>query len=308
MALVNPMKFMKIAQEKGVGIAAFNVHNMETIQAVMEGAAEENSPVIIQTTPGTLKHAGIHNIAALVKAEAELYDIPVALHVDHCSSFETIINCIKYGYTSVMIDSAKLPYNENVAMVKKVVEVAHFASVFVEAEIGRIGGVEDDMFVNDADKAFTIPSEAKAFAEQTGIDSLAIAIGTAHGMYKGEPKLDFERLSAIRNIVGIPLVLHGASGVQDESIKEALRRGIVKINIATELKLPMAEAIKECFCKNPNESDPRNYMGAAKLAVKAVVKQKIRLCSSSGLAKECKKYNLGQSETFSSKPLEIVTI
>ena len=288
MALVNPINFMRIAQEKGVAIAAFNVHNMETIQAVMEGAAEENSPVIIQTTPGTLKHAGIHNIAAMVKAEAKLYDIPVALHVDHCPSYETIIKCIQYGYTSVMIDSANLPYEENVKMVKKVVELAHYASVFVEAEIGRIGGVEDDMFINDADAAFTIPAEAKAFAKTTGIDSLAIAIGTAHGMYKGEPKLDFERLTAIRKIVGIPLVLHGASGVPDESIREALRRGIVKINIATELKLPMAKAIQECFSKNPNESDPRNYMGAAKLAVKAVVKEKIRLCNSSGLAKECK--------------------
>ena len=288
MALVNPINFMRIAQEKGVAIAAFNVHNMETIQAVMEAAAEENSPVIIQTTPGTLKHAGIHNIAAMVKAEAKLYDIPVALHVDHCPSFETIVKCIQYGYTSVMIDSANLPYEENVKMVKKVVELAHFASVFVESEIGRIGGVEDDMFINDADAAFTIPAEAKAFAEETGIDSLAIAIGTAHGMYKGEPKLDFERLTAIRKIVGIPLVLHGASGVPDESIREALRRGIVKINIATELKLPMAKAIQECFSKNPNESDPRNYMGAAKLAVKAVVKEKIRLCNSSGLAKECK--------------------
>lgn len=288
MALINPSNFIKKAQEKGVAIAAFNVHNMETIQAVIEGAAEENSPVIIQTTPGTLKHAGIHNIAAIVKAEAKLYDIPVALHVDHCPSYETIVKCIQYGYTSVMIDSSNLAYGENVAMVKKVVELAHFASVFVEAEIGRIGGVEDDMFIHDADAAFTIPEEAKAFAESTGIDSLAIAIGTAHGMYKGEPKLDFERLSAIRKIVNIPLVLHGASGVPEDSIREALRRGICKINIATELKLPMAKAIQDSFAKNKNESDPRNYMGQAKLAVKAVVKEKIRLCNSSGLAKECK--------------------
>ena len=289
MALVNPIKFMKLAQERGVGIAAFNVHNMETIQAVLQGASEENAPVIIQTTPGTLKHAGIHNIAAMVKAEAKLYDIPVALHVDHCSSYETIVKCIQSGYTSVMIDSAELPYEENVKMVQKVVELAHFSGVAVEAEIGRIGGVEDDMFINEADAAFTIPSEAKDFSESTGIDSLAIAIGTAHGMYKGEPKLDFNRLSEIREVVqDIPLVLHGASGVPDESIKEALKRGIVKINIATELKLPMAEAIKEAFAKNPNESDPRNYMGAARLAVKEVVKEKIRLCNSSGLAKECK--------------------
>jgi tagatose bisphosphate family class II aldolase len=289
MGMVNSINFLKKAQEKGVAIAAFNVHNMETIQAVMAGAAAENAPVIIQTTPGTLKHAGIHNIAAIVKAEAKLYDIPVVLHVDHCPSFETIVKCIQYGYTSVMIDAAHLPYEGNVELVKKVVEMAHFAGVSVEAELGRIGGTEDDMFINEREAAFTIPEEAKAFVEVTGIDSLAIAIGTAHGVYKGEPRLDFERLSAIRKIVGIPLVLHGASGVPDDSIREALIRGIAKINIATELKLPMAEAIKESFAKNKDESDPRNYMGAAKKAVMEVVREKIRLCNSSGFADECRK-------------------
>lgn len=285
MALVNPRHFMALAQEKGAAIAAFNVHNMETIQAVLEGAAEEQSPVIIQTTPGTLKHAGVHNIAAMVKAGAALYDVPVALHVDHCTSVEMIIKCIQHGYTSVMIDAAELPYEENVAKVKKVVEIAHYANVFVESEIGRIGGVEDDMFITEQDAAFTIPSEAYEFASATGIDSLAIAIGTAHGMYKGEPKLDFERLTAIHELVRIPLVLHGASGVPEAGIKEALRRGIVKINIATELKLPMADAIRSSLAQ-PAESDPRNYMGAARQAVKAVVREKIRMCNSSGLAKE----------------------
>lgn len=285
MALVNPRIFMQKAQEKGVAIAAFNVHNLETIQAVMEGAAEEMAPVIIQTTPGTLKHAGLHNVAAIVKAQAALYDIPVALHVDHCTSFDTIVKCIQHGYTSVMIDSAELPYEENIQSVRRVVEVAHAAGVFVEAEIGRIGGVEDDMFINEEEAAFTVPEEAADFAQATGIDSLAIAIGTAHGMYKGEPKLDFARLSAIRKLVQIPLVLHGASGVPDDSIRESLTRGIVKINIATELKLPMADAIRASLM-NAEESDPRNYMGAARNAVKKVVKDKIRLCNSSGLAKE----------------------
>ena len=288
MALISSIDFLKKAQEKGVAIAAFNVHNMETIQAVMAGAAAENAPVIIQTTPGTLKHAGIHNIAAIVKAEAKLYNIPVALHVDHCPSFETIVKCIQYGYTSVMIDAAHMSYEGNVELVKKVVEMAHYAGVAVEAELGRIGGTEDDMFINEREAAFTIPEEAKAFADATGIDSLAIAIGTAHGVYKGEPKLDFERLCAIRKVVGIPLVLHGASGVPDDSIREALIRGIAKINIATELKLPMAEAIKASFAKNKDESDPRNYMGDAKKAVMAVVREKIRLCKSSGFADECR--------------------
>ena len=279
MALVNPMYFLNKASEKGVAIASFNVHNLETIQAVVEGAAEERCPVIIQTTPGTLKHAGIPYIAAMVKAASELYDIPVALHVDHCTSFDTIMQCIRYGYTSVMIDAAHLPYAENVEMVKKVAEIAHSVGVAVEGELGKIGGVEDNLIVDAREATFTVPAEAKDFVEQTGIDMLAIAIGTAHGEYKGVPNLDFERLSAIREFVDIPLVLHGASGVPNDQITESLSRGIAKINIATELKIPMAAAIKDVFANKPSENDPRNYMGKAKLAVKEVVRQKIRLCN-----------------------------
>lgn len=284
MALINPLEFIKAAQKKGVAIAAFNVHNLETVQAVVETAAEERAPVMIQTTPGTLKHAGIPYIGAIVKTAADLYRIPIALHVDHCSSFQTIVQCIKYGYTSVMIDSSKLDYAENIAMVKKVVEVAKSAGVAVEAELGRIGGTEDQLTVDEREATFTVPEEAKDFVEKTEVDTLAIAIGTAHGEYKGEPKLDFKRLTEIHNLLSIPLVLHGASGVPDESVREAIRRGICKINIATELKVPMAKAIRECLANNPNESDPRNYMGAAKEAVKKVVREKIRLCNSSGLA------------------------
>lgn len=286
MPLVNPLYFLDKAREKGIAIAAFNVHNLETIQAVVEGAAEEKSPVIIQTTPGTLKHAGIPYVAACVKEAGRLYDIPIALHVDHCPSYQTIVQCIQHGYTSVMIDGSMLPYDENVALVKKVVETAHYAGVAVEGELGRIGGTEDDMVVEDENAFFTVPSEAKTFVEDTGIDFLAVAIGTAHGIYKGEPKLQFERLSEIRKAVDVPLVLHGASGVSEASIKEAIRRGITKINIATELKIPMAEAIKRSFADNPRENDPRNYMGAAKKAVKKAVREKIQMCGSSGFADE----------------------
>lgn len=284
MALVNPMGFIQKAQERGVAIASFNVHNLETIQAVAEGAALENCPVIIQTTPGTLKHAGIGYVAAIVKQAAREYDIPIALHVDHCTSFETIIQCIRGGYTSVMIDTAHLPYEENVAMVRKVVEIAHAAGVAVEGELGRIGGTEDLLQVDAREAAFTVPSEAKDFVERTGIDMLAIAIGTAHGEYRGEPKLDFDRLSAIRKVVDIPLILHGASGVPDQQIRESLHRGISKINIATELKIPMAAAIQDTFSRNPKENDPRKYMGNAKNAVTEVVRQKIRLCGGTNLA------------------------
>lgn len=284
MALINPLEFIKKAQQKGVAIAAFNVHNLETVQAVAEAAAEERAPVMIQTTPGTLKHAGIPYIAAMVKAAAELYDIPIALHVDHCESYQTIVQCIRYGYTSVMIDGSKLLYEENVALVKKVVEMAKAAGVAVEGELGKIGGTEDDMTVDEREATFTVPEEALEFVQSTGIDTLAVAIGTAHGVYKGEPKLDYERLTQIKNKLSLPLVLHGASGVPDESVRESIRRGICKINIATELKIPMAQAIQDCFRAKPTENDPRNYMGAAKIAVKKVVKEKIRLCNASGLA------------------------
>lgn len=286
MELTNPIKFIKKAQEKGVAIASFNVHNMETIQAVAEGAAEENCPVIIQTTPGTLKHAGIPYISYMVKAAAEKCSVPIALHLDHCTDFDTIMQCIRYGYTSVMIDTAHLSYDENVEMVKKVVEAAHGAGVAVEGELGRIGGVEDDLALDERAATFTVPEEAKDFVDKTGIDMLAIAIGTAHGEYKGEPKLDFERLSAIRAMVDLPLILHGASGVPDSQIKESLKRGISKINIATELKIPMAAAIKECFANNSGENDPRKYMGSAKEAVKKVVRQKIKLCNGTDLMNE----------------------
>ncbi|MFS8500987.1 MAG: class II fructose-bisphosphate aldolase [Caldicoprobacter sp.] len=290
MPLVNPLKFIKKAQEKGVAIAAFNVHNLETIQAVVEAAAEERAPVIVQTTPGTLKHAGIEYISACVKVAAELYDIPIALHVDHCPSYKTIVQCIRNGYTSVMIDGSELPYEENVALVKKVVELAHSVGVAVEGELGRIGGAEDGITVEEREATFTVPEEAKAFVDATGVDTLAVAIGTAHGVYKWEPKLDFKRLSDIRKLVDVPLVLHGASGVDDDSIKRAIAGGICKINIATELKIPMAKAIQAVFQFDPEENDPRNYMGAAKKAVKEVVRRKIRLCGCNGLADELEGY------------------
>lgn len=280
MALVNPMKMIEDAQKGGYAIAAFNVYNLETIQGVVEAAWEEGSPLIIQTTPGSLKHAGIPYVAACVRTAAELYDIPICLHLDHCESFDTIVECIKAGYTSVMIDGSRLLYNENVAIVRKVVDIAHRAGVAVEGEIGRIGGTEDDMTTDDGDAGLTIPEEARDFAEATGVDILAVAIGTAHGLYRGEPKLDFDRLSCINRLVGTPLVLHGGSGVPDESVQESIKRGICKVNIATELKVPMANTIQGVFRDNPKENDPRKYMGAAKEAVKQVARKKIRLCGS----------------------------
>lgn len=283
MGLINPIELLKKAREKNVAVAAFNVHNMETIQAVIDGANEENAPVIIQTTPGTLKYAGIDFIATIVKIAAEKVDIPVALHIDHCISYAMIIEAIRCGYTSLMIDGSKLPYKENVKLVKEVVKVAHAVGIVVEAELGKIGGTEDNLKLDEREATFTVPEEARGFVELTNIDSLAVAIGTAHGIYKGEPKLDFERLSKIKEIVDVPLVLHGASGLDDVSIIRLIKGGASKINIATDLKISMATAIRACFTNNPKENDPRKYMEAGRKAVKEVVKKKIRLCGANEL-------------------------
>mgnify|MGYP006285588367 CR=1 FL=1 len=286
MSLVSSLPLIKKAQKKGVAIAAFNIHNMETAQGVIEAAAEVKAPVMIATTPGTLRHAGIACISNIVETTAKDYDIPVALHLDHCPEYETVIKTLRNGYTSIMIDTAEFPYEENVAIVQDVVQVAHAIGVPVEGELGRIGGTEDDITVDEREATLTVPEEAKDFVDKTGIDTLAVAIGTAHGVYKGEPKLDFQRLSAIENLVDLPLVLHGASGVPDASVKEAIERGICKVNIATELKIPFAEAVQDFFKNNPEGNDPRKYLGAGREALKEVVKDKIRLCGCDGLADE----------------------
>lgn len=283
MTMVNTKEMLKHAQEGGFAIPAFNIHNLETIQGVIEAAVELNAPVIIQTTPGTVRYAGLEYVSAIVRKAAEMHRIPIALHLDHCGSREMILQCLRAGYTSIMVDGAELSYDENVNLVKEMVEIAHVMNVEVEGEIGRIGGVEDDLVVDEAHAALTIPSEAKQFAEDTTVDSLAVAIGTAHGMYKGVPKLDFDRLSEIRSMVDVPLVLHGASGLQDEQIIESVKRGITKVNIATELKNPFAQTIRERL-KDESVNDPRKYLADARTSVKEVAMKKIRLCGANDKA------------------------
>ena len=278
MALVNPREILYRAQKEGYAIPAFNVHNLETIQAVVQGAAKLNAPVMIATTPGTIKHAGVDYISAIVKTAAKKYDIPIALHADHCGDYDLLEQCVAHGYTSLMIDASKLDYEDNIYITRKVVALGHANNVCVEAELGKIGGVEDDVSVDEKQAALTMPNEAFDFVKKTGIDTLAVAIGTAHGIYKGEPKLDFERLKAIADKVDIALVLHGASGVPAEAVKKAISYGICKVNIATELKIPFADAIKKVFNENPEENDPRNYMGAGRNAARTMVECKIKMC------------------------------
>ncbi|QSQ08447.1 Fructose-bisphosphate aldolase [Koleobacter methoxysyntrophicus] len=282
MPFVTVKEILQDARKGSYAVGAFNTNNMEIVQAIVEAAVEENSPVILQASQGALKYAGIEYITAMVKAAAEIAPIPIALHLDHGTSFEQIVKCIRYGFTSVMIDGSKYPLEENIRITKKVVEIAGAVGVSVEAELGKIGGTEDDISVSEKEAYMTDPQEAVRFVKETGVDSLAIAIGTAHGPYKGEPKLDFDRLEKISSLVDIPLVLHGASGVPEDSIRKAVERGICKINIDTDIRQAFARAVREFLEKNPKEYDPRKILGPAKEEMKKVIREKIRLFGSSG--------------------------
>ena len=269
------------AQREGYAVPAFNIHNMETLQVVAETAMEMKSPVIIAGTPSTIEdYAGPDYIKAMAEVAANKYDVPIAIHLDHFEDVDAIKRDIDIGFKSCMIDASKKRFEENIAIVKDVVEYAHRYDAVVEAELGKLGGREDDLVVDEKDTRYTNPDDAAEFVNKTNVDSLAIAIGTAHGLYKGEPKLDFERLKEIRSKVSIPLVLHGASDVPDELVKEAISLGICKVNVATDLKIPFADAVKKFFNENSKESDPRKYMTPGKEAMKEIVKHKIEVCGS----------------------------
>ncbi len=235
--ILSTREMLKKAQAGAYAIPAFNIHNLETLQVVVETAAELKSPVIIAGTPSTISdYAGPDYIAAMAEVAAEKYDIPIAIHLDHFENVEEIKKDINIGFKSCMIDASKRPFEENIKTVKEVVEYAHKYDVTVEAELGKLGGKEDDLVVSEKDAMYTNPDDAVEFVNRTGVDSLAVAIGTAHGLYKGEAKLDFDRLKEIREKVSVPLVLHGASDVPDELVKKAISLGICKVNVATDLK------------------------------------------------------------------------
>lgn len=282
--LVTGKELLDHANKNGYAVGAFNINNMEIVQAIIEAAEETNSPVILQASQGGIKYAGIEYIAALGKVAAEKAKVPVALHLDHGTDFEQVMLCIRYGFTSVMIDGSKHPLRQNIELTKKVIDVAHAVGVSVEAELGKIGGTEDDITVDEMEATFTDPDEAKLFVEETGVDYLAVAVGTAHGVYKGEPKLDFDRIRKIKELVGIPLVLHGSSGVPADSIKKAIEAGINKINIDTDLRIAFTTAMKDFLKKNPDNIDPRKILTPAREAMKEVIKEKMILFGSNGRA------------------------
>lgn len=280
--LVSTRQILLEAQKNNYAVPAFNIHNLETLKVVVETAHEMRSPIILAATPGTVTYAGREFLLSMASAAAAKYDIPVAFHLDHHESFEEIKKAIDLGCKSVMIDASYHSFEENIATVKEVVDYAHKFDVTVEAELGVLGGVEDDLVVDEKNAKYTDPLKAREFVRSTGVDSLAIAIGTAHGLYKSEPKLDYERLREIRALVDVPLVLHGASGVPYESVQKSIDLGICKVNIATELKIPFAAAIREHFNANPDANDPRKYFQPGKDALKKVVAEKIRMCKSDG--------------------------
>lgn len=269
------------AQKEKYAVPAFNIHNLETLQVVAETAMELKSPVIIAGTPSTIEnYVGADYIKAIAEVASNKYNIPIAIHLDHFEDVEAIKRDIDLGFRSCMIDASKYDFEKNIEIVKSVVDYAHRFDTVVEAELGKLGGREDDLIVDEKDTMYTNPDDAEEFVRRTNVDSLAVAIGTAHGLYKGEPKLDFERLKEIRERVNVPLVLHGASDVPDDLVKEAISLGICKVNVATDLKIPFADAVKEFFKKNPTENDPRKYMTPGKIAMKKIVQNKIMVCGS----------------------------
>ena len=279
MPFVQTGEMLEKAQQGSYAVGAFNAENMEMVQAIIAAAEAENAPVIIQTTPGTLKYAGPKCFASLVGRLAKDAAVPVALHLDHGNSYELAEECAREGYTSLMIDGSKMPFDGNAELTRRVVEMAK--GLPVEAELGTVGGKEDGM---EAKPQYTDPDEAAAFVRMTGISSFAVAIGTAHGVYKGEPKLDLDRLSEVRAKVDIPLVLHGTSGVPEDQVRECIRRGICKVNYATDLRIAFTNGVKKAIESNPDAFDPKKYLAEGRKAVQARVQELIRLLGSSGKA------------------------
>lgn len=300
MPLVTTKDMFEKSMKEHFAIGAFNVNNMEIIQGIVDAAAEQNSPVILQASSSAIKYARVPYLKKMIEAALEEHDIPVVLHLDHGPDFETCKMCIDNGFTSVMIDGSKYDFEENVALTKNVVDYAHSHGVVVEAELGKLAGIEDDVNVSASDAMYTDPEQAKEFVERTGCDSLAIAIGTSHGAYKfkGEAKLRFDILAKVKELIpNTPIVLHGAStvipefveqcnkyggnipgakGVPDEMLHEASLSGVSKINVDTDLRLAMTGAIREVFTEDPSVFDPRKYLGVARTQIKDIVEHKIR--------------------------------
>jgi len=295
------------AHEENYAVGAFNFNNMETLQAILEAASELEAPVIVEASEGAIKYAGATTLVYMAQALASKISIPVVLHLDHGKDFDLIMTSLRAGFTSVMIDASSLPFEENVRQTKRIVEIAHAMGVSVEAELGTLKGIEDNVSVDERNATLINPTQAVKFVEETDIDYLAPAVGTSHGAfkYKGEPKIDYERLKEVKRLTRKPLVLHGASGVpvalvqkaerfgatlkgakgvSDEVLREAVACGINKVNTDTDLRIATVGAIREVLTNYPGEIDPRKILGPARVAMKEVVKSRIILLGSAGKA------------------------
>ena len=282
MPLVSTKQMLLDAQAQHYAVCAFNAENMEMVQAIISAAQDLSAPVIIQTTPGTLGYAEPAIYAAIVQAAAKAASVPVAVHLDHGNSFEMVMKAVKAGYTSVMIDGSKKPFEENVSITKRVTDVCRAMDIPVEAELGQVGGKEDTQ-VSDK-PAYADPYEASEFVRLTNVDSLAVGIGTAHGIYKGTPQIDVERLSQIRGMVDVPLVLHGTSGVPRDVVQDCIRRGICKVNYATDLRIAYTDGVRSFLESDGSAFDPKKYGKTAKQNVYDCAADRIRLCGSDGKA------------------------
>ena len=285
---VTTREMLLAAQAGKYAIGAFNCENMEMAMAIVAAAEAQRAPVMLQTTPSTVSYAGLDMFYANVRALAERASVPVALHLDHGSSYELAIAAMEAGYSSVMIDGSHESFEDNIAVSRRVVEVASAKDIPVEAELGKVGGKEDDLD-GGSGNGYTDPTDAVEFVKATGVSSLAVAIGTAHGVYVGTPVLDVARLAEIRKAleaagVSIPLVLHGASGLTDESVRECIAEGICKVNFATELRQAYSAGVKEVLAKDPDVYDPKKYGKVAMAKVQALVEDRIKVCGANGKA------------------------
>ncbi len=287
MSLVSMKEMLNIAKEKQYAVGQFNINNLEYTQAILQAAEEEKSPVILGVSEGAARYmGGFKLVVVMVKALMEEYKttVPVAIHLDHGSSFEKCAEAIHAGFTSVMIDGSHLPLEENIALTKKVVELAHIHGVSVEAELGRIGGQEDDLVVDDAEAMYAIPSECDQLVKETNVDCFAPALGSVHGPYKGEPNLGFDRMEEVMKLTGVPLVLHGGTGIPLKDIQRAISLGTAKINVNTENQIMQTKKIREVLAEDPDVYDPRKYMGPGREAIKETVIGKMREFGSTGKA------------------------
>ena len=314
MALVNTKKMFEMAYKNGYAIGAFNVNNMEITQGIIEAVAEEKAPLILQVSRGGRQYASLSYLRAIIDVVVEENpDIPIAINLDHGDNFETCKQFVDAGFTSVMIDASKLPLEENIAITKQVVEYAHPRDVVVEAELGQLGGIEEDVVgVDDVSKHVADPDQVQEFVEKSGCDSLAIACGTSHGAYKfkTEPKIAFDVIEEIqKRLPGYPLVMHGSStvlkefvdlinkyggqmpnamGVPEEMVSRAAKMGMCKVNIDTDLRLALTSKIRQVFAEKPSEFDPRKYLGPGREAIKEMVKHKLHVVGCAGKAAECR--------------------